>query len=76
MLNKLLKVAKSNPYYNQEKYPDPTAYHGIKNATYEERQVSDLIHIFKVICSLSGFEIVGRVHFRHKKSGREFKWTH
>ena len=67
----------NNPYYNHESYPDPTAFHGLKNIIREEeqldKQVSDLIHVFKVICNLAGFEIIGRVHFKHKKSGKEFK---
>ena len=71
------KSAKSNPYLNAEGYADPTAYHGIKGAMEQEaaieKQVSDIVHIFKVICDLAGFEIVGRIEFKHKKSGREFK---
>ena len=66
-----------NPYFNSEGYPDPNAYHGMKNVVKEEenleKQVSDLIHVFKVICSLAGFEIIGRVHFRHKESEKDFK---
>ena len=68
---------KRSLYFNSEGYPDPTAFHGINNIIKEEqqmeRQVSDLVHVFKVICSLSGFEIIGRIQFRHKKSGKEFK---
>lgn len=68
---------KQHPYYNHEAYPDPTAYHGLKNIIDEEeqmnKQVSDLVHVFKVICSLAGFEIIGRIQFKHRKSGKEFK---
>lgn len=68
---------KSSPYFNHEAYPDPTAYHGLKGVIKQEeqleKQVSDLIHVFKVICSLAGFEIIGRVQFKHKKTGKEFK---
>lgn len=76
---KLFKVkkTKSNPYFNSEAYADPTAYNGIKNVMKEEseldKQVGDLVHVFKVICGLAGFEIVGRVQFKHKKSGKIFK---
>ena len=71
------KIVKTNSYYNHEKYPDPTAYHALKNIDKEEKemekQVGDLIHVFKVISGLAGYEIVGRVQFKHKKSGRQFK---
>lgn len=67
---------KSSPYYNHEGYSDPTAYHALKNIgeieSPVEKKVSDLVHIFKAICELSGFEIVGRISLRHKKSGRRF----
>lgn len=68
---------KANPYFNSEHYPDPTAYQAVKNIMQEdlqlEKQVSDIVHVIKVICNLSGFEVVGRIKFRHKKSGREFE---
>lgn len=68
---------KKSPYFNHEGYADPTAYLGTKEIIKEEeqleKQVSDFVHIFKVICNLSGFEIVGRVQFKHKKTGRIFK---
>jgi hypothetical protein len=67
----------SSPYFNSEGYSDPTAYNGLKNVIKSEaeieKQVSDLIHVFKVICTLAGFEIVGRIQFKHKKSGKIFK---
>jgi hypothetical protein len=66
-----------NPYFNGSGCPDPTAYFGLKEIIKEEKavdkQVSDLIHVFKVICNLAGFEIVGRVQIKHKNSGRVFK---
>ena len=72
-----VKPTKSSPYFNHEGYPDPTAYHALKNINNEEspleKQVSDLVHVFKVICDLAGFEIVGRISFKHKKSGKEFR---
>lgn len=67
---------KSSPYYNHEGYSDPTAYQALKNIgeieSPLEKQVSDLVHVFKAICELSGFEIVGRISIRHKKTGRRF----
>ena len=68
---------KQNPYYNKEAYPDPTAYYGMKNVIKEEEQIETdanrLVHIIKSICDIAGFEIVGRVTFRHRKSGKEFR---
>jgi hypothetical protein len=64
-------------FFNASGCPDPTAYFGLKEVIKEEKvvekQVSDLIHVFKVISNLAGFEIIGRVQFKHKKSGRMFK---
>ena len=74
---KKVSQTKSNPYFNHEAYPDPTAYYGLKNIIKEEtemeRQVSDLVHVVKVICNLAGFDVIGRLQFKHRKSGREFK---
>ena len=66
-----------NPYQNGEGYSDPTAYYGMKNILKEEQeienQVHDLIHIIRLLADILGFEIVGRIHFKHKKTGREYK---
>ena len=68
---------KQSLYYNKEAYPDPTAYYGMKNAMMEEEQLeaeaNRLVHIIKSICDIGGFEVVGRIQFRHKKSGKEFR---
>ena len=68
---------KRNPYFNNEGYADPTAYHGLTEVIREEKkmdmQVSDLVHVIKVICNLAGFDVIGRLQFRHKKSGKEFR---
>ncbi|MBR5583368.1 MAG: hypothetical protein IKW21_02445 [Lachnospiraceae bacterium] len=66
-----------NPFFNESGCPDPTAYYGTKNVIKEEAEmenkVHSLIHIFKEIAKLAGFDITNRVHFRHKKSRKEFK---
>ena len=68
---------KSSPYFNHESYPDPTAFHGLKNVIREEseleKRANDLVHVIKSICNFSGFELIGRVQFKDKKSGRVFK---
>lgn len=67
----------NNPFLNGEGYPDPTAYQGMKNVVKEEQElekkIHDLTHIIKKLSDILGFEIVERIHFRHKKTGREFK---
>lgn len=68
---------KSSPYFNHEAYADPTAFHGLSEVIKEEKQiemkVSDLVRVIKLICNLAGFDVIGRLQFKHKKSGREFK---
>lgn len=66
-----------NPKLNSEGYTDLTAYLGTKNIIKEEtemeKQVHDLVHVIKYIVNLAGFEVVGRIHFKHKKTKKEFK---
>ena len=75
-MGSMVMKTKSSPYYNHEGYSDPTAYHALKNIGKEEteieKQVSELVRVFKAICSLSGFDVVGRIQLRHKKTGRRF----
>ena len=51
-----------------------TAYLGTKSVIQEEneaeRKNKDLIHTFRL---LAGFEIVGRITIKHKKTGRIFR---
>lgn len=62
---------------NAEKYDDPTAYQAMKNIVTAEREVKkkadNLIGTMKLLADLAGFEIVGRIYLRHKKSGTEFR---
>lgn len=66
-----------NPYFNDEGYADPTAFHGLAEVIKEEKQIDnqvrDLVHVIKVICNLAGFDVIGRLQFRHRKSRREFR---
>lgn len=66
-----------NPFYNHEGYADPTAYHGLKGIIKEESELENkvhtLVHIIRDVVNLAGFEVIGRIQFRHKKTGREFK---
>lgn len=76
----MLQGDKNNPFYNGEGYPDPTAYEAMKAVMQEEKEkkelekkVHNLITVLKLVADWAGFEFVGRVHLRHKKSRKEFK---
>ena len=58
---------------NIEGYSDPTASKAIAEISLEERQVHHLIHVFRDVAALAGFEIIGRVTVKHKESGKVFK---
>lgn len=64
-------------FYNSSGYADPTAFEALKPIIQEEQemeeQVSDLVFAIKMICDLAGFEVMGRIKFKHKKTGKEFK---
>jgi len=60
-------------YYNNEGYPDPTAYATIKAENNLEKKVALLINVLKSIIVLSGFELVTRIEIRDKSSGRIFR---
>lgn len=66
-----------NPYYNDEGYPDPTAYPGtkdiIREETETERKAAELIKVLKFIIRSSGFELIERVKIKDTKTGREFR---
>lgn len=38
-----------------------------------ERKNKDLIHTFRLLADMAGFEIVGRITIKHKKTGRVFR---
>ena len=69
--------AMSDPRRNEEGYLDLTAYHGTKSIIQEEneaeRKNKDLIHTFRLLADMAGFEIVGRITIKHKKTGRVFR---
>jgi hypothetical protein len=58
----------SDPRRNAEGYLDVTAYLGTT-----ERKNKDLIHTFRLLADMAGFEIVGRITIKHKKTGRIFR---
>lgn len=58
---------------NIEGYSDPTASKAIAEISWEERQVHHLIHVFRDMAALAGFEIIGRVEFEYRRSGKRYK---
>ena len=61
-------------YKNQEGYHDPTAGKAIAKINDE---IADRNHklnqVLRNVAEISGFEIVGRVTLKHKKSGKIFR---
>jgi len=64
-------------YKNSEGYVDPTA--GAAMATVKREENAELvdrnhklIYAIRNVVDLAGFEIVGRVTLKHKKSGKVF----
>ena len=66
----------SDPRRNEEGSHD-LLVHGTKSIIQEEneaeRKNKDLIHTFRLLADMAGFEIVGRITLKHKKTGRTFR---
>lgn len=64
-------------YRNSEGYSDPTAGAAMAATNKEEQEIEKinhkLIQMFRFLVDFAGFEIVGRITLKHKKSGRIFK---
>ena len=67
----------NKPWQNGSGCPDFTAYDAIKNVTAEEQKTERaarmVVTTIKNILELAGFEAVGRIQIKHKKSGKVFK---
>lgn len=66
-----------NPRFNSEGYHDPTAYEALKPIIKEDiaiqNKLNKLITDLKLVIDLSGFELIGRIQLKHRKSGKEFR---
>ena len=64
-------------YRNKEGYADPTAGEAIGTVAKEEKkhneEVTTLVSVIKQIISLAGFEMVGRITLKDKKTGKEYR---
>lgn len=62
---------------NQDGYKDPTAFQAIKQVIKEEeteeKQLATLVFVLKYIINMTGFELIGRIELKNKKSGRVYK---
>lgn len=58
------------PWQNQSGCNDPTAYQAIKKADEDARKAGDFIRCVATLARLCGFELVGKLKIREKKSGR------
>lgn len=72
---------KPSAYRNAEGYYDPTAGEAYSNITADERKrdaerlaaISSLMPILRMVTELAGFEIVGRITFADKETGKKYK---
>lgn len=58
---------------NRDKYPDPTAKKVEKELTAEEMEVSNLVKMIRQIAAWAGYDVVNRIEFRNRKSGRCYR---
>lgn len=61
------------PWQNKSGYPDLTAYEGEKQISEEEQKVADLVWIMKKIARWAGMEVINRIEFRDRRSGRMYR---
>lgn len=60
-------------YKNKEGYPDPTAGAAVRAADKPPEAIGWLAKTFRDLASLLGFEIVGRITFKDRNTGREWR---
>lgn len=62
----------AKPWQNSSGCNDPTAYAATR-PTEEEIQVGKLVKAVKAVSDLFGFEIINRVEFRSKHTGKCYR---
>lgn len=66
-----------NPFFNASGCPDPIAYHALKPIIQEEsdleKKVHNLVNVLKFIVDWAGFEFIGRIQIKDKRTGKEFR---
>lgn len=70
-------MANKNPRKNESGCSDPTAYAALKPIIKDDNDLDKTVHSLittvKCIVNWAGFEMIGRIKIKHKKTGREFK---
>ena len=61
------------PWENASGCPDPTAYSATQEISREDDEVTKLVHSFRTLAYMAGYEISNRIEFRSRTSGRIFK---
>lgn len=61
------------PWENSSGYRDPTAYAAEKRISDEEQRVTELMKVLKYIIRLAGFDLINRIEFRERRSGRKYR---
>lgn len=61
------------PWENNSGCKDPTAYAATKPISDEEWRISELVKVLKYIIRLAGFELINRMEFRDRRSGRTYR---
>lgn len=66
-----------NPMFNSSGCKDLTSYEAIKHINKEqhdlEKKVHNVVTTIKNIIDLAGFEIIGRIQIKDKRTGKEFR---
>lgn len=63
----------NKPWVNNSGCPDPTAYAAEKVINEEDQKVADLVWIIKKIARWAGFDVINRIEFEHRISGRQHR---
>ena len=63
----------AKPWENKSGLYDPTAYAATKPISDEERRVTELVNVIRQVAKWAGFEIINRVEFRDRKTGRTYR---
>lgn len=58
---------------NRDKYPDPTAKKVERFLSAEEQEISHLVKMIRQIAAWAGYDVVNRIEFRNRKSGRCYR---
>lgn len=58
---------------NGEGYSDPTAYAAFRSIEREEQRFRKVLKMIFQLCEIAGFELVGRVALKDKRSGKVWK---